>query len=182
MRAAAETLRDHYPRLEVLAGRAENTGLPDACADFVVAATAFHWFDADACRVEFSRIARLHGQVVLMWNKRQTDSPFLTGYEGLIMRFGTDYKDRWGGQRQGVAGVASRFFGEGNYHTARMPNLQTLDREGLAGRLLSSSYSPLPGHPNHEPMLEALGELFHCFVKDGVVTLEYETVVYWGRP
>ena len=182
MRAAAETLCDHYPRLEVLPGTAENTGLPDACADFVVAATAFHWFDSDACRVEFSRIAKPHGQVVLMWNKRQTGSPFLTEYEGLIMRFGTDYKDRWGGQRQGVAGVASRFFGEGNYHTARMPNLQHLDREGLAGRLLSSSYSPLPGHPNHEPMLEALGELFHCFARDGVVTLEYETVVYWGRP
>jgi SAM-dependent methyltransferase len=182
MRAAAELLCDRYPRLEVLPGTAENTGLPDACADFVVAATAFHWFDSDACRVEFSRIAKPHGQVVLMWNKRRTESPFLTEYEKLLMRFGTDYKERWGDQRQGVGGTASRFFGEGNYRAESMPNLQRLDREGLAGRLLSSSYAPLPGHPNHEPMLDALNELFDRFAKDGVVTMEYETAVYWGRP
>jgi SAM-dependent methyltransferase len=181
MRAAAESLRDRYPCLEVVPGTAESTGLPDACADFVVAATAFHWFDANACHIEFSRIAKPHGQVVLMWNKRQTESPFLSEYERLLMRFGTDYKERWGGQRQGVPGIAARFFGEGNYSTASMPNLQRLDREGLAGRLLSSSYAPLPGHPNHEPMFKALSELFDRFAKDGVVTMEYETVVCWGR-
>jgi SAM-dependent methyltransferase len=78
MRAAAVDFCAQYPKLEVVAGTAESTTLPAACADFVAAATAFHWFDADACRPEFRRILKPHGPVVLMWNKRHSEaSPFM---------------------------------------------------------------------------------------------------------
>src|SRR5262249_3756925 len=45
MRAAAELLRSRYPDLAILAASAENPTFPAECADFVVAATAFHWFN-----------------------------------------------------------------------------------------------------------------------------------------
>lgn len=49
--AATDRVRPH-------AGYAESTGLPAACADAVVAATAWHWFDAapsSRCGVSSSR-------------------------------------------------------------------------------------------------------------------------------
>jgi hypothetical protein len=46
---------------------------------------------------------------------------------------------------------------------------------------LSSSYVPLPGHPNHAPMMDALDTLFDEFQREGVVTFQYETEVYCGR-
>jgi hypothetical protein len=33
---------------------------------------------------------------------------------------------------------------------------QQFDYEGAAGRLLSSSYAPLEGHPNYAPMMQEL--------------------------
>ena len=182
MRAAAETLRRTYPNFEIVDGSAETTGLPDACAGLVVAGTAFHWFDAVRCRSEFLRILNPGGQTVLMWNKRRSEtSPFLHDYEDLLRRYGTDYKERWGTERNEIIGRIAAFFGAG-FGTAEISNPQSLDREGLAGRLLSSSYAPLPGHPSYEPMVAALDELFVRYQSGGLVTIDYTTLVYWGRP
>ncbi len=60
------------------------------------------------------------------------------------------------------------------------PNAQVLDFEGMKGRLLSNSYAPGPGHPDHEPMLEDLERLHRRHAIDGLVTMEYRTVVYAG--
>src|SRR5262249_42697576 len=97
MRATAELLRARYPDFAILAASAENTTLPAECADFVVAATAFHWFDGEGCRSEFLRILKPAGQVALLWNSRDSElSPFLQAYEEMLQRFGTDYGIRWG--------------------------------------------------------------------------------------
>ena len=55
------------------------------------------------------------------------------------------------------------------------------DFEGLKGRLLSSSYAPEPDHPNFEPMLADLRRLFDAHQVDGVVTIEYDTEVFYGQ-
>ena len=86
-----------------------------------------------------------------------------------------------GDARRG-AGSVERFFGPAGFRQAAFLYPQRLDLEGLTGRLLSSSYAPLPGHPNYQPMVEALGEVFERFAEDGRVTIEYQTTMYWGRP
>jgi SAM-dependent methyltransferase len=48
-------------RFAVVAGSAEETGLPDACADIVTASQAMHWFDADRALPEIARILRPGG-------------------------------------------------------------------------------------------------------------------------
>jgi hypothetical protein len=55
-----------------------------------------------------------------------------------------------------------------------------LDFEGLKGRLLSSSYSPLAGHPSHEPMIAGLREIFEKYSLNGRVEFLYKTHVYYG--
>jgi SAM-dependent methyltransferase len=42
-------------------GTAENTGLPDRCADIVTASQAMHWFDADRALPEIARLLRPGG-------------------------------------------------------------------------------------------------------------------------
>lgn len=183
MRAAAASLSERFPRLEIVDGSAEATGLPAACADFAVAATAFHWFDVDGSRAEFLRILKPEGRAVLMWNKRDAaKSPFLQGYEELLQRFGTDYEVRWGRERHNLPEKLARFFGPEGCRNAVFDNPQPLDLDGLVGRLLSASYAPMPGHPAHEPMVAAIGALFEKHQQDGLVVIEYDLSVYWGRP
>jgi SAM-dependent methyltransferase len=61
-------LQDRVPGARALDGTAEETGLPDACADAVVAGSAFHWFDRARAFPEIIRILRAPGVVGLLGN------------------------------------------------------------------------------------------------------------------
>ena len=64
---------------------------------------------------------------------------------------------------------------------ASFPNHQDFNWDGIRGRLLSSSYAPLPGSPQYAPMMEALEGIFAKFQQDGQVKLIYDTKMYVGR-
>lgn len=49
---------ERHPRVSYRVAQAEATGLPDGCADLVVAGQAFHWFDHPRLQPELERIAR----------------------------------------------------------------------------------------------------------------------------
>lgn len=182
MRAAAEAFLQDYPNFRSVAGAAEATTLPDASVDFVVAAQAFHWFDVPAARAEAVRILRPGGYGILLWNDRLTHgTPFLEAFEALLVRFGTDYAQINHRNAQAVDRQAiTKFFGHADWRLHTLPNAQLFDYEGLQGRLLSSSYAPLAGHPDFEPMLERLREIFAGYQVQGRVRFEYETQVYAG--
>ncbi|MPW17189.1 methyltransferase domain-containing protein [Paraburkholderia sp. CNPSo 3157] len=179
MRAAADAWLSHYSAYASVAGTAEATTLETASVDLVIAAQAFHWFDPAAAREEFARILKPRGLVALLWNSRLLEgTAFLTGYEALLRRFSEDYQSV--AERYADDESMAEWFGDGLSHNARFPNAQRLDFEGLKGRLMSSSYAPKAGHPNHEPMLAALRELFDRTAQDGTVEFVYETRVYAG--
>jgi hypothetical protein len=73
-----------------------------------------------------------------------------------------------------------RLFGHRDFREAAFPNTQRFGREGLHGRLRSSSYTPPPGHPGHAPMLAAVDALFDVHQSGGEVTFDYVTRVFWG--
>ncbi|MGD0867964.1 MAG: class I SAM-dependent methyltransferase [Bryobacteraceae bacterium] len=174
MRAAGERLLADWPRFHSVAGRAEATTLPDHSADLVAAGQAFHWFSPDAARSEFQRILKPNGWVVLVWNERLCSPGFDAGYEDLVTRYGPE--------RPHVAtSDLDHFFGEHGWRLAPFPNRQRFDREGLRGRFLSSSYAPLPGAGNYQPLMQELNRLFDEFQSDGRVTLLYTAEVYIGR-
>jgi SAM-dependent methyltransferase len=179
MRAAAESLLAGYPYFRSVAGTAEATTLAAASVDVVVAGQAFHWFDVPKARAEFGRILRPGGFVALMWNTRRLDTtPFLRAYEDLLQRFGTDYREvvHTNIDRAALAG----FFGPRGFREFKLDNVQVFDRDGVWGRLRSSSYTPPPGHPNFEPMLRELDRIFDAYNDGGRVRFEYETEVYVG--
>jgi len=179
MRTAGERELASLPQFSSRDGTAEATGLPAASVDLVIAAQAFHWFDADAARQEFARITRGEGWCALIWNTRRLDStPFLRAYESLLHRYGTDYAQV---QQRTIAPARLDAFFNAGYETHRLYNEQQFDLDGLRGRVLSSSYTPGPDHPRHAEMLVALEELFAKHLQNGVVTFQYDTEVYVGR-
>jgi SAM-dependent methyltransferase len=179
MREAGELHLQSYRGFVSVEGSAEVTTLPEACADFVAAGQAFHWFEPEKTRAEFRRILRPQGWVVAIWNFREMETPFARAYEDILVKHGTDYtrvRDSYPQSHD----VQSFFLGgEFLHHT--LPNVQFLDWDGLAGRLRSGSYVPLEGHANFAPMMDALRELFRRYQENGRVRVEFATHLYAGR-
>src|SRR5262245_4608049 len=71
-------------------GRAEGTGLPNAVADLVMAAQAFHRFRPAAALTEFHRILKPEGWVVLLWNEQDRNDAFTGGYNAALAQFSPD--------------------------------------------------------------------------------------------
>ena len=161
-------------------GTAENTHMPDRFFDFLVAGQAFHWFDPQRTRSEALRILKPGAWAALLWNERAKDSvPFLEDYEALLRHYAPEYDAvaRLRAQEDGIA----QFFGHPP-ERATFSNPQVLDFEGLAGRVLSASYAPLPGQPGHDPLMRGLGEVFERHQREGKVVFPFETLVYLGKP
>ena len=103
----------------------------------------------------------------------------MQAYEGLLLHFGSDYRKV---RHQEIGDeVIGRFFGPAGFARASFENFQELEFAGLQGRLYSSSYAPIPGHPDHDAMQEGLYKLFDQYQEDGRVRFDYETRVYLGR-
>jgi SAM-dependent methyltransferase len=180
MRAAGDEFLSDCKNFSSVNGSSEATTLTTASVDFIAAAQAFHWFEANATRREFKRILKPSGWVVVMWNDRRiNETAFGRAYEDLLLRYGTDYaKVR---EAYPESAEMESFFGKENVQRSELPNSQAFDFGGLAGRVRSSSYAPKEGHPNHEPMMAELRKLFDANQKFGRVRMEYTTQIYFGR-
>lgn len=179
MRAAAEAALSGYTNFTSIAATAEATTLPDQSVDWITAAQAFHWFDARATAVEWNRVLRANGLALLVWNAwRSADGPFLQGYSDLLGRYSLDYGRT---SRTRSEQTIPSFFG-GRFDKFVLSNPRAYSWEQLAGRVRSSSYAPLPDHPNFAPLMDGLRALFDEQAVDGAVTVTYDTRLYVGRP
>jgi SAM-dependent methyltransferase len=180
MRAMGSYELKLYPRLTAVEGTAEETTLGSGSVDFVTAAQAAHWFDLKRTRAEFARILKPEGWCVLIWNERRTAStPFLREYEQLLLNYATDYQEVR--HERTTTGVIHEFFAPARSWERVFSLNQEFDYEGTAGRLLSSSYAPLEGHPSHAPMMEELQRIFREHAVDGKIVFEYDTRVFYGH-
>jgi len=180
MREAGERLLAGFPWFTSVDGTAEATTLADASVDFVMAAQAAHWFDREKSCLEFGRILKPGGWLVLLWNEREIDTtPFLRDYEQLLVAYGTDYQEI---RHERTSDAVNEFFDPAPYQERVFPMRQQFDYSGVEGRLLSSSYAPGPGHAKHELMLRELRRIFDARAVNGRVAFSYKTRVYFGKP
>jgi SAM-dependent methyltransferase len=180
MRQAGEQFLASFRNFRMIDGTAEATTLPGRCADFVIAGQAFHWFQPQATRVEFARIVKPEGWVVLIWHDRDLEStPFLRAYEDFLRRHATDYSTV---AHNKVANYEAlkQFYFPNRMQVIIQATQQRFDLQGLRGRLLSSSYAPREG-PAAEAMLKELPELFAAHAQDGQVIFEYWSRIYYGH-
>ena len=179
MRRAGEQFLRSYSGFGSIAGMAEATTLPGHSVDMVTAAQAAHWFDREKARREFVRILKPGGWTVLLWNQRRTDStPFLRDYEHLLLTYGTDYQEV---RHERTTAEIANFFAPSPFRSRTLEMRQEVDYAGLEGRLLSSSYTPMPDHENYEPMLRELRRIFDAHQVNDSVSLDYNTLVYYGQ-
>ncbi len=72
------------PGVEALAGTAEAIPLPDASADAVLVAQAFHWFEPEPACAEIARVLRPGGVLGLVWNLRDGSLPWVADLDRLL--------------------------------------------------------------------------------------------------
>jgi ubiquinone/menaquinone biosynthesis C-methylase UbiE len=162
---------------EYLAGTSTGTGLPDACADLIVAAQAFHWFEFPATLREFARIGREHAVCAAFWNIRSTDSPFASGYEELLRRHSTEYEANDRALRT-IARLKEILGGKVQEHNVQHGIRMDLDR--LRALAMSSSYVK-HGVSDMPAFTAELDMLFHANADRGAVEMRYTTAALAWR-
>jgi SAM-dependent methyltransferase len=177
-RADAESVPAGMPRPTYQDGQAEMTSLPDAVADVVLAAQAFHWFEPARTLREFHRILKPGGRTALMWNERDESDPFTAAY-GAVVRSTPEAAGVEGPRgRAGEPLPISPWFQDAERMV--FPNEQIVDEEGLMGRAFSASYAPKEPAAI-ETFAAALHDVFVRFQTEGRVLIRYETSLYLAR-
>jgi SAM-dependent methyltransferase len=184
--AMRRLLVTHCPEADVLAGNAEEIPLPNASVDAVFAAEAFHRFDRERALAEIARVLRPRGMLVLLWNlpagptepsiaaaeqllhQRSPDKAEL-GYDPLDLNPTLYASGEWR-----LPFAASPFE---ELQEARLPNPQTIDRDGLVAFLASMGWIAELPDVDRLPLLDEVRSL--------LASTEYrrpwETHVHWTR-
>jgi SAM-dependent methyltransferase len=159
-------------------GEATATGLPDRSVDLVTVGQAFHWFDIGGALAEMSRILRPGRRSAAFWNVRSLSGAFMEEYDALLREYSSEYSvieshELTGRRIAEAPGVLDP-------REAEFAMVQRLDREGLFGRVYSSSYV-IHGVADQEGFSRALGALFERHASDGLVDMRYRTVALCWR-
>jgi SAM-dependent methyltransferase len=171
---AVEPLEEMRARLEIaapdahaLGGSAEAIPVPDASADVVTSAQAFHWFDHARTLPEIVRVLRPGGRLALVWNSRDDRDPWMARLSAIIGNETVSETD--------VVPVLAESGRFGQVETARFSLVQVLDRDGLLDLVLSRSYCAKLASAEREPILEAVAALYDETAGPGGVSLAYVT-------
>jgi SAM-dependent methyltransferase len=125
------------PGAEPRAGYAERIPLPDAGADAVTVAQAFHWFATDVALDEVARVLRPGGRLGLIWNLRDQGDDLQRAFTEIVEPLRDDEPSAYDGRWRRVL-EASPLFGPIEKRTFRYE--QWLDADGLAERASSISF------------------------------------------
>ena len=177
MRRVLETI---CPQAEALPGTGQEIPLADASVDAVFAAQSFHWFDDERAVVEIARVLRPRGAVVLMSNAPAGSwEPSAAAAEELLTQHGpteVPYIPLDLGARD-YAADDGPFPAPGfePLNETRLPNPQTLDRDGLVAFYASMGW--VGDLPDNERM-PLLAEVRSLLPAPEYRRL-WETRVYW---
>lgn len=179
MMALAKNRLADKPNCVFSDGVAEATGLPQHSVRLILAAQAFHWFDAENTKTEFMRIGVAGAYTGIVWNKRRTDSPFGLGYEHILRRYGRDYLQ----VSHSTIGKAEidAFFSPAVAQHLVFSHTDWITYETARGRLASYSFMPEPNSSAFVDVEVALQKLFEANQMGGVVSLAYDTWLYLGQ-
>jgi len=176
MREAGELSLKEQKNYKSINGDSEHTNLDSNSVDAVLSAQAFHWFDVEKARIEFNRILKSKKQTALIWNIRDTNDPFFSVYENLLIKYAKNYMDA--AHNRDFDKISANFF---TCHKKVTFNHHLhYDFESVCGLLNSSSYTPLPHEENYKPLFDDMRQLFEKYQVNNKVTFVYETKLYIG--
>jgi len=176
MREAQEELLKGYPKFISINGTAEKTNLQEKSIDIIFCGQAFHWFYKEQTKIEFARVLKENGHIILAWNSRNTNSYFQKEYEQILYNHIEEYKNV--NHRNIEDSNIANFFSPKPMKTTKLKNEQKFDLSGLKGRLMSSSYCPKEGE-EYERLMKEIAGLFDKHQVNNEVIFKYETILYW---
>ncbi|NJP44024.1 class I SAM-dependent methyltransferase [Streptomyces sp. PRB2-1] len=198
VREMRETLAGLLPGVAVTAGTAEATGLPAGCADAVVAAQSWHWFDERAALAEVRRLLRPGGALTLVWNTYDTSVPWVRDFQDIYFRLaprdlpspplsagpGDAGPGEWPG-----AGWRAVFeepgSGWGEIAERHWPNPHPTTVADVVERMMSSSHIAVldaAAQARVRAEVEAVLGAHDATRGSGRIEMPYTTDVYWVRP
>jgi SAM-dependent methyltransferase len=180
VRAMREALARNVPSAGVADGTAESIPVADGEADAVVAAQAFHWFDADRALVEIHRVAREHGPLGLIWNVRDETPAWSRRLTAIFDRLSGETDPRYTHLRWRDAFERTDAFTPLERRTFR--HAHEVSREGFLDRVLSVSYvASAPERIRARVAREVLDllETDEDLAGREVIEMPYRTDVWW---
>ena len=78
------------PAAEIRDGVADALPMPDASADAIVCAQAFHWFATPAVLAEMRRVLKIGGRLGLVWNMRDENVAWVAALTRLLAPYEGD--------------------------------------------------------------------------------------------
>lgn len=180
--AAMKQAATLHPLVEFKEGNAENSKLGSNSVDLVTCFQAFHWFNPEPTLKEFARILKPKGRLAAVWNNRDPEryaernrsDEFTAEYTDLTKAISNHQSELRYGTEKFLRQTS--LFSEVTQLT--FPYQQSLDRKGLIGRAMSTSYIPKTGLLKEE-FCDRLNQLYDEYCdRDGLVYLHYNTNVY----
>ncbi len=177
--AMRRKLVELVPGVVAVDGTAEALPAPDASADAVVAAQAFHWFRADRALTEFHRVLKRQGKLGLIWNVRDESvgwvhklNDVIAPYEKSIPRYSSvDWQKAFADNGLFTPLQRVEFF-----HSHRLPV------DGLFDRVASISFIAALPEPARKGVMDQVRQLIAddpALRGAERIDFPYRTDVYW---
>lgn len=180
MRLACERYCEEFENFVAVDGSAENTSLFDKSVDFITVAQAFHWFDKNKTKIEFQRILKTKGKVILVWNSRVAENVFIKENDELCRRVCLEFNGFSGGSDTSPESYGD-FFKNGYCDYRVFDNDRLLTLEAYIGGSLSASYAPTESDENYKEFIDGLKDLFNKYSINGNLLLPNKTHSYVGE-
>ena len=176
MRKIAEQTFSKHKNFVSKDATAEKTTLDDESIDLIFAGTAFHWFDAKKTKVEFDRILKKQGNIVIAWISRDLQDQMQREIENVYDKFQPEIVEV---ENQKNEKQIAEFFFPKSVNYECFPEIYRLNQEQFLGRLSSSSYYLPQTDKNYSAMNDDMISIFDKFENGGMVKFKYNTEVYW---
>ncbi|UFS58535.1 class I SAM-dependent methyltransferase [Subtercola endophyticus] len=88
-----QTLAGNLPSVVAVSGTAEHMPLPDASADLVTFAQAWHWVDVPTASAEVARVLKADGVLALVWNMRDNTVDWVARLSDIMGASGAEEYD-----------------------------------------------------------------------------------------
>jgi len=178
MQALAEAELGEHPGFKRLDSPAESIPLPSQSIDLIAAGQAIHWFQPEAALVEFQRITKPGGWLLLAHIKsmdealNQALSTIFTEENGLMPLSEQPPSDLV---------PKSFYFAGGEFETKQFPHSKPETWESFLGGIGTAAFAPDQNHPRYGKFIQASRKVFERFSKDGILDWKIATEISYGR-
>ncbi len=169
-----EALRVSAPEVEILDGSDINIPVGDGSVDVVFVAQAFHWFNEVRALSEIRRVLVAGGGLGLIWNERDESVDWV---RALSHAMEWDTKQPYDVGMDFTDAIARGPFVD--VEKVTFPHAQTLSREGLYQRVLSTSYISAMDESQRDELMKRVSRVVERLIEP--IVLPYLTTAYSAR-